>query len=67
LIIGDHDPPLALAPLTVLELSPPEMVACAATAGYSHVGLRLLPATGNEPTFGDAVARGAPGTSLKVS
>jgi len=44
-------PPLALAALTVLELSPPEMVACAAAAGYSHVGLRLLPATGNEPTW----------------
>jgi sugar phosphate isomerase/epimerase len=43
--------PLSLAALTVLELSPPEMVACAADAGYSHVGLRLLPATDNEPTW----------------
>lgn len=42
---------LSLAALTVLELSPPEMVACAAQAGYSHVGLRLLPATDNEPTW----------------
>src|SRR5215831_9640744 len=42
---------LALAALTVLELSPPEMVACAAAAGYSHVGLRLVPATDNEPTW----------------
>jgi len=42
---------LALAALTVLELSPPEMVACAAASGYSHVGLRLLPATENEPTW----------------
>ncbi|MCC6474781.1 MAG: sugar phosphate isomerase/epimerase [Burkholderiales bacterium] len=35
--------PLSLAALTVLELSPPEMVSCAAQAGYSHVGLRLVP------------------------
>lgn len=42
---------LSLAALTVLELSPPEMVGCAADAGYSHVGLRLLPATDNEPTW----------------
>jgi sugar phosphate isomerase/epimerase len=43
--------PLSLAALTVLELAPPEMVACAADAGYSHVGLRLLPATDNEPKW----------------
>jgi sugar phosphate isomerase/epimerase len=43
--------PLSLAALTVLELSPPDMVACAAEAGYSHAGLRLLPATDNEPTW----------------
>lgn len=42
---------LSLAALTVLELSPPEMVACAADAGYSHVGLRLIPATDDEPTW----------------
>lgn len=42
---------LSLAALTVLELSPPEMVACAADAGYSHVGLRLIAATDNEPTW----------------
>ena len=43
--------PLSLAAITVLELSPPEMVACAAAAGFSHVGLRLVPATANEPTW----------------
>jgi sugar phosphate isomerase/epimerase len=43
--------PLSLAALTVLELSPPEMVNCAADAGYSHVGLRLLPATPEEPVY----------------
>lgn len=42
---------LSLAALTVLELSPVEMVVCAADAGYSHVGLRLVPATDNEPRW----------------
>jgi hypothetical protein len=40
---------LSLAALTVLELSPPEQVHCAADAGYSQVGLRLVPATAQEP------------------
>lgn len=43
--------PLSLAALTVLELSPAEMVSCAADAGYSHVGLRLIPATDCEPVW----------------
>lgn len=43
--------PLSLAALTVLELPPLEMVACAADAGYSHIGLRLLPATAEEPVY----------------
>jgi sugar phosphate isomerase/epimerase len=42
---------LSLAALTVLELSPAEMVTCAADAGYTHVGLRLIPATDREPTW----------------
>lgn len=42
---------LSLAALTVLELPPVEMVACAADAGYSHVGMRLLPATADEPAY----------------
>ncbi|WP_296219082.1 sugar phosphate isomerase/epimerase family protein [Pseudomonas sp. UBA2684] len=42
---------LSLAALTVLELSPPEMVEVAARAGYSHVGLRLIPATPEEQHF----------------
>lgn len=41
----------SLASLTVLELSPPEMVEVAAQAGYSHVGLRLEPATPEEHHF----------------
>lgn len=40
--------PIALAALTVLELAPPDLVSCAADAGYDHVGLRLLPATAEE-------------------
>ncbi|HXT04250.1 MAG TPA: sugar phosphate isomerase/epimerase, partial [Casimicrobiaceae bacterium] len=39
---------IGLAALTVLELAPPDLVSCAADAGYDHVGLRLLPATTNE-------------------
>jgi len=42
---------LSLAALTVLELSPPEQVHCAADAGYGHVGLRLVPATPDEPRW----------------
>ncbi|WDY56091.1 sugar phosphate isomerase/epimerase family protein [Pseudomonas sp. PSKL.D1] len=41
----------SLAALTVLELSPPDMVEVAARAGYSHVGLRLAPATLEEQHF----------------
>ena len=43
--------PIALAALTVLELSPPDMVSCAAEAGYSDIGLRLIPATPTEVTY----------------
>lgn len=40
---------LSLAPLTVLELDPAELVECAATAGFDAVGLRLIRATEQEP------------------
>lgn len=40
--------PIGLAALTVLELSPPDMVSCARDAGFDCVGLRLLPATAEE-------------------
>lgn len=43
--------PISLAALTVLELAPPDMVTCAAEAGFSHVGIRLLPATPTEPQY----------------
>jgi sugar phosphate isomerase/epimerase len=43
--------PISLAALTVLELTPPELVTCAARAGFSHVGIRLLPATPTEPQY----------------
>ncbi|HEY1460633.1 MAG TPA: TIM barrel protein [Casimicrobiaceae bacterium] len=42
---------LSLAALTVLELSPPDMVSCADDAGYSHIGIRLIPATDTEPKW----------------
>ncbi len=48
--------PIGLAALTVLELSPSDQIVVAAEAGYSHVGLRLIPATPEEaqhPTIGD--------------
>ena len=41
--------PISLAPLTVLELGPADLVACAAEAGYDGVGLRLIRATDEEP------------------
>jgi len=47
---------ISLSALTVLELPPPDMVTCAHHAGYSHVGLRLIPATPTEvshETIGD--------------
>ena len=44
-------PLLSLAALTVLELSPRDQVHCAAQAGYDHVGLRLVPATPDEPAW----------------
>ncbi len=40
--------PIGLAALTVLELAPPDMVTCAAEAGYDRIGLRLIPATPDE-------------------
>ena len=43
--------PISLAALTVLELTPPDMVSCAADAGFSHVGIRLIPATPTEPQY----------------
>jgi sugar phosphate isomerase/epimerase len=41
----------SLSALTVLELPPPSMVTCARDAGYSHVGLRLIPATPTEVSY----------------
>ncbi|WP_368300387.1 sugar phosphate isomerase/epimerase family protein [Kluyvera sichuanensis] len=42
---------LSLAALTVLDVSPPEQVRIAALTGYSHVGIRLLPATPDDPNY----------------
>jgi sugar phosphate isomerase/epimerase len=47
---------IGLAALTVLEVSPLDQIAVAAEAGFTHVGLRLIPATPEEvryPTIGD--------------
>ncbi|KHJ52602.1 sugar phosphate isomerase/epimerase family protein [Halomonas sp. C22] len=43
--------PFSLAALTVLELSPPDMVEAAARAGYDYVGLRPIPATPEELNY----------------
>lgn len=40
---------IGIAPLTHLELSPPDMVSNAAAAGCDGLGLRLIPATADEP------------------
>ena len=65
---------VGLAALTVLELSPPDMVTAAADAGYSHVGLRLIPATeeevrhdivGDTPLVRETVAR-LSGTGIRA-
>lgn len=41
----------SLAHLTVLELSPPEVVSAAADAGYAYAGIRLLPASPGGPAY----------------
>ncbi len=52
---------VSLDHLTVFELTPPQVVRCAAQAGYHHVGLRLKPAaaTGEaqHPIVGDTPMR----------
>jgi sugar phosphate isomerase/epimerase len=39
---------IGLAALTVLELDPPDMVSCAAEAGFESIGLRIIPPTAEE-------------------
>jgi sugar phosphate isomerase/epimerase len=51
---------ISLAALTVLGLSPPEMIAVAARCGFTHVGLRPIAATPTEvhfPILTDAALR----------
>jgi sugar phosphate isomerase/epimerase len=43
--------PLALAHLTVLDASPPDLVSAAAAAGFDSVGLRIVPPLPGEPVF----------------
>ena len=52
---GTRNERLSLAALTVLALEPQDMVSCAAEAGYGMVGLRLIPATAEEPAYPDLV------------
>ena len=50
---------LSLAALTLLDVPPPEQVRIAAQTGFTHVGLRLLPATPSDPDYdmlGDTAA-----------
>lgn len=47
----DHGHDYSLAHLTALSLSPPELVAAAANAGYRYVGLRLTRVTREEPHY----------------
>jgi sugar phosphate isomerase/epimerase len=42
---------LSLAHLTVLSLAPPEIVRVAARIGYRAVGLRLIPASNDSPSY----------------
>jgi sugar phosphate isomerase/epimerase len=66
---------IGLAPLSHLELSPVAMIECAALTGFDCVGLRLIPATSDEPrhdSVGDTplireVARRLRDTGVKVS
>lgn len=43
--------PLSLAHLTVLDLTPPEMIRLAAEVGYDRVGLRLIRVTDTTPGY----------------
>jgi sugar phosphate isomerase/epimerase len=52
---GSRNERLSLAALTVLSLEPQDMVSCAAEAGYGMVGLRLIPATAEEPAYPDLI------------
>ena len=66
--------PISLAALTILDVSSANQVLCAAKAGYSHVGIRLVPATptetqydmiGNTPMIREVKAN-LKGTGIKV-
>lgn len=44
-------PPCSLAALSLLDVPPPQQVYAAAEAGFSHIGLRLIPSTPEEPHY----------------
>ena len=61
---------LSLAALTMLDVPPPEQVRIAAQTGFTHVGLRLLPATPTDPDYamlGDTANVRATLAALRVS
>ena len=60
--------PIGLAALTVLELPAAEQVSVAAQAGYTHVGLRLIPVAGQTlPPFDvDEIERRLADTGIRV-
>ena len=60
---------IGLAALTVLDLPHHELVSVAARAGYSHVGLRLVPVAGQpylHPSDEAAIARRLADTGVRV-
>ena len=49
-------PKIGLSHMTAIELTPPEIVTCAADAGFKYLGVRLAPARpgeGQHPMLGD--------------
>jgi hypothetical protein len=43
--------PISLAALSVIELTPPQMVTAVSLAGYRYISRRLLPVTPHEPRY----------------
>ena len=62
---------IGIGHLTLLALTPPELVAVAAQAGYDFVGLRVRPATAGEQRYpmepGSPMSRAAPSFSVSAA
>ena len=50
---------LSLAPVTINEIDPPELIAAAHAAGFGSVDLRVLGAPGAAPNCATTTMRGA--------